>query len=124
MGEMSTEVRENKMNEGRSRKATTTSSSLAGTGGRLSIPYQVCSDLGVINPWTVKTQEDEENYYKSLLYGCRECDRIEPSLKFMLCHRCSHNGKSKYEQHQLEALERKRKLEHKVGINEMEQEKS
>lgn len=121
---MSTEVRENKMNEGRSRKATTTSSSLAGTGGRLSIPYQVCSDLGVINPWTVKTQEDEDNYYKSLLYGCRECDRIEPSLKFMLCHRCSHNGKSKYEQHQLEALERKRKLEHKVGINEMEQEKS
>src|SRR5574339_286844 len=119
---MSTEVRENKMNECRNRNAATTSSSLAGTGGRLSIRYQVCSDLGVINPWTVKTEEAAENYYKSLLYGCRECDRIEPSLKFMLCHRCTHNGKSKYEQHQLEALERK--IEHKVSIKEMEQEKS
>lgn len=103
MGESLTEVRENKMNGGRNRKVTTTSSSLAGTGGKLSISYQLYSDLGVINPWTVKTQEDEDNYYKSLLYGCRECDRIEPSLKFMLCHRCSHNGKSKYEQDQREA---------------------
>ncbi|HSF50377.1 MAG TPA: hypothetical protein VLA74_06415 [Nitrososphaeraceae archaeon] len=91
------------MNGGRNRKVTTSISSLAGTGGKLSIPYQLYSSLGVINPWTVKTQEDEDNYYKSLLYGCRECDRIEPSLKFMLCHRCSQNGKSKYEQDQREA---------------------
>ena len=50
----------------------------------LSPIYKVYPDLGVINPWSaVKTQEDEENYYKSLLYGCRECDRIEPSLQFM-----------------------------------------
>ena len=97
------------MNEGRNIKVTTTSSSLVGTGGRLSVPYQIYSDLGVINPWTVKTQEDEENY------GCIECDRIEPSLKFMLCHRCSHNGKSRYEQHQREAPERKRKLENKIN---------
>lgn len=62
MGESLTDVRENKMNEGRNIKVTTTSSSLAGTGGRLSVPYQIYSDLGVINPWTVKTQEDEENY--------------------------------------------------------------
>lgn len=84
MGESLTEVRENKMNGGRNRKVTTSISSLAGTGGKLSIPYQLYSSLGVINPWTVKTQEDEDNYYKSLLYGCRECDRIEPSLN--LCY--------------------------------------
>jgi len=76
--------------------------------GRLSIPYKVYPDLGVFNPWSVKTQEDEENYYKSLLYGCRECDRIEPSIEFMLYHRCTKNGKSKYEQHQQEALNRKK----------------
>ena len=79
----------------------------------LSPIYKVYPDLGVINPWSaVKTQEDEENYYKSLLYGCRECDRIEPSLQFMLYHRCTKNGKSKYKQHQQEALNRKKeKLE-------------
>ena len=79
----------------------------------LSPIYKVYPDLGVINPWSaVKTQEDEENYYKSLLYGCRECDRIEPSLQFMLHHRCTKNGKSKYKQHQQEALNRKKeKLE-------------
>ena len=63
----------------------------------------------MINPWTVKTQEDQENY------GCIECDRIEPSLKFMLYHRCSQTGKSKYEQDQREALEGKRKLEYKIN---------
>ena len=79
--------------------------------------YKVYPDLGVINPWsTVKTQEDEENYYKSLLYGCKECDRIEPSLQFMLYHRCTKNGKSKYKQHQQEALDRKKEIE---GIGKM-----
>ena len=78
------------------------------------IPYKVYPDLGVINPSSaaVKTKEDnEENYYKSLLYGCRECDRIEPSLQFMLYHKCTKNGKSKYEQHQQEALNRQKEKE-------------
>jgi hypothetical protein len=74
--------------------------------------YKVYPDLGVINPWsTVKTQEDEENYYKSLLYGCKECDRIEPSLQFMLYHRCTKNGKSKYKQHQQETRDKRKKIE-------------
>jgi hypothetical protein len=75
--------------------------------------YKVYPDLGMINPCSIlETQQDEENYYKSLLYGCKECDRIEPSLQFMLYHRCTKNGKSKYKQHQQEALNRKKeKLE-------------
>lgn len=68
----------------RNRRVTTTVTAAAGT---LSVPYKVYPDLGVINPLSVKTQQDEENYYKSLLYGCRECDRIEPSIEFMLCHK-------------------------------------
>jgi hypothetical protein len=76
--------------------------------GTVLIPYKVYPDLGVIAPWSVKTDEDEYNYYKSLLYGCRECDRIEPSLEFMLYHKCTKNSKSKYEQHQREALNRKK----------------
>ena len=83
----------------------------------LSPIYKVYPDLGVINPWSaVKTQEKEENYYKSLLYGCRECDRIEPSLQFMLYHRCTKNGKSKYKQHQQEALNRTKEKLEKVKI--------
>jgi hypothetical protein len=73
----------------------------------LSPIYKVYPDLGVINPLSaLKTQEDEENYYKSFLYGCRECDRIEPSLQFILYHKCTKNGKSKYKQNQQEALNR------------------
>lgn len=102
------------------RRLTTTARAAAGALERLSLPYKVYPDLGVINPWSVKTQEDEVNYYKSLLYGCRECDRIEPSIEFMLCHKCTKNGKSKYEQHQQEALNRKLKL---ISKKEMEQEK-
>lgn len=102
------------------RRVTTTARAAAGSVERLSVPYKVYPDLGVINPWSVKTQEDEVNYYKSLLYGCRECDRIEPSIEFMLCHKCAKNGKSKYEQHQQEALNRKLKL---ISKKEMEQEK-
>ena len=37
----------------------------------LSLTYQVYSDLGEINPYSVKTEEDEENYYKSLLWVVR-----------------------------------------------------
>lgn len=81
--------------------------------------YKVYPDLGVITPWSVKTQEDEENYYKSLLYGCRECDRIEPSIEFMLYHRCTKNGKSKYEQHQQEALNR---MKAKIVLHEVNSE--
>lgn len=103
------------------RRVTTTARAAAGAVGRLSVPYKVHPDLGVINRWSVKTQEDEENYYKSLLYGCRECDRIEPSMEFMLCHKCTKNGKSKYEQHKQEALNRKLKL---VSKKEMKQEKA
>ena len=77
--------------------------------GTVLIPYKVYPDLGVIARWSVKTDEDEDNYYKSLLYGCRECDRIEPSLEFMLYHKCTKNSKSKYEQHQREALNRKKR---------------
>jgi hypothetical protein len=77
------------------------------TNNKLSVPYQVFSDLGYIDPWSVKTMEDEENYYKSLLYGCMKCDRIESSINLMLIHDCSNNGKSKYYQHQQEALNRK-----------------
>jgi hypothetical protein len=81
--------------------------------------YKVYPDLGVINPWSaVKMQKDEEIYYKSLLYGCRECDRIEPSLQFMLYHRCTKNGKSKYKQHQQEALNRKKEKELGKSKNE------
>ena len=92
---------------------TTTTNNNNTTHFFLSTPiYKVYPDLGVINPWSaLETQEDEENYYKSLLYGCRECDRIEPSLQFMLYHRCTKNVKSKYKQHQQEALNRKKEKE-------------
>ncbi|MGE5863273.1 MAG: hypothetical protein ACM31H_05825, partial [Nitrososphaerales archaeon] len=66
---------------------TTTARAAAGALERLSVSYEVYQDLGVINPWSVKTQEDEVNYCKSLLYGSREYDRIEPSIEFMLCHK-------------------------------------
>ena len=72
----------------------------------------------MINPGSIKTQEDEENYYKSLLYGCKECDRIELSLEFMIYHKCTKNGKSKYEQHQQEALNRQKEREAKLKKNE------
>ena len=102
------------MIENRRRKITTTPEEFSGVGRRSSVPYQVYPDFGVINPGSVKTQEDQDNYYKSLLYGCKECDRIELSLEFMLSHYCSHNGKSKYEQHQREALERIREKQNRI----------
>lgn len=71
-----------------------------------SPPYQVYWDLGKIDH-SVKTEEDEENYYKSLLYGCKYCDLIEDSELLMIVHICSENGKSKYEQHYMEAFNRK-----------------
>jgi hypothetical protein len=92
-----------------------------GEAERLLVPYQVYPDFCVIYPWSVKTQEDEENYYKSLLYGCRECDRIEPSIEFMLYHRCTKNGKSKYEQHQQELMSRR--LKQVKSKKEMEHQK-
>ena len=55
------------------------------------------------------------------MYGCRECDRIEPSLEFMLYHKCTKNGKSKYEQHQQEALNRQKEKEKKLRKKWMRQ---
>ena len=64
-----------------------------------SPPYQVYWNLGKIHPNSVKTEQDEENYYKSLWYGCKYCDLIEDSERFMVTHFSSNNGKCKYEQH-------------------------
>jgi hypothetical protein len=73
----------------------------------LSPIYQVYSDLGEIDPDSVKTEEDIENYYKSLLWGCKNCDLILENKIGMTVHFCSRNGKSKFYEHQQEALNRK-----------------
>lgn len=72
----------------------------------LSPIYQVYSDLGDIDPYSVKTEEDEENYYKSLLYDCRNYDLVKDLRMFKVTHFCSRNGTSKYEQHQMETMNR------------------
>lgn len=74
---------------------------------QLSPIYQVYSDLGYIDPNTVETEEDAEKYYKSQLYGCKKCNLISENRMYMVTHLCSRNGKSKYEQHQMEAMNRK-----------------
>ena len=73
----------------------------------LSPIYQVYSDLGNIDPNTVETEEDAENYYKSQLYGCKKCDLTSENRMYMVTHFCSRNNKSNYEQHQMEAMNRK-----------------
>ena len=60
-----------------------------------------------IDPDSVKTEEDEQNYYNSLLYGCKNCDLISENRMYRVRHLCSRNGKSKYELHQQEAMNRK-----------------
>jgi hypothetical protein len=74
---------------------------------RLSQIYQVYSDLGYIDPNTVETEEDAKNYYKSLLYGCKKCDFNSENRMYMVTHLCSRNGKSQYELHQQQAMNRK-----------------
>ena len=60
-----------------------------------------------MDPYSVETEQDEELYYKSLLYGCKNCDLILENRMYMVTHLCSRNNKSKYEQHQMEAMNRK-----------------
>jgi hypothetical protein len=73
----------------------------------LSPIYQIYSDLGYIDPKSVKNEEQEDLYYKSLLYGCKKCDLTSENRMYMVTHSCSRNGKSKYEQHQMDAFNRK-----------------
>jgi hypothetical protein len=72
----------------------------------LSPIYQIYSNLGEIDPYSVETEEQEDLYYKSLLYGCKNCDLISENKMYMVTHSCSRNGKSKYEKHQMEAMNR------------------
>ena len=65
----------------------------------LSPIYQVYSDLGKIDVYIVETEEDAENYYKSLLYGYINCDLTSENRMYLVTHYCSRNGKSKYELH-------------------------
>lgn len=65
----------------------------------LSLIYQIYSDLGEMDPYSVETEQDEELYYKSLLYGCKNCDLILENRMYMVTHLYSRNNKSKYEQH-------------------------
>ena len=73
----------------------------------LSPIYQIYSDLGEIDTYSVETEEQEDFYYKSLLYGCKNCHLVSENKMYMVTHMCSRNGKSKYEQHQMEAMNRK-----------------
>ena len=73
----------------------------------LSPIYKIYSDLEEIDPYSVETDEDKELYYKSLLYGCKKCDLISENKTYMVMHLCSRNGKSKYYEHQQEAMNRK-----------------
>ena len=78
-------------NNNRNRKVVgTTPATLQGVGGRLSVPIRLYPELGIIDPLKVKTLEDEENYYKSLLYGCRFCD-IQDHILQVIIHRCPHS---------------------------------
>jgi hypothetical protein len=63
----------------------------------LSPVYQVYSDLGYIDPESVENEEQEDLYYKSLLWGCKKCDMISENRMYMVTHYCSRNGNSKYE---------------------------
>jgi hypothetical protein len=42
----------------------------------LSPIYQVYSDLGIIDPNSVETEQQETDYYNSLLCGCKNSDLI------------------------------------------------
>lgn len=75
-----------------------------------SPPYKVYPDIEEISPESVQTEQDEELYHKSRLYGCRTCDITSENKMYMVIHGlhfCSNNGKSKYHQHQQEYINRK-----------------
>jgi hypothetical protein len=74
---------------------------------RLSPIYKVYSDIPEIDPYSVETEEQEDLYYKSLLYGCKNCDLTSENRMYMVTHFCPRNGKSNYELHQMEAMNRK-----------------
>ena len=63
----------------------------------------------------MNTEEDEQNYYNSLLYECKNCDLISEKRMYMVMHYGSRNGKSKYELHLQEAMNRK--IERLTKIN-------
>ena len=73
----------------------------------LSPIYKVSPDLEEIDPNSVETEEDEELYYKSLQWGCKNCDLISENRMYLTIHQCSNNGKSKYFEHQNEYMNRK-----------------
>jgi hypothetical protein len=73
--------------------------------------------LGYIDPENVETEKDEQDYYNSLLWGCKNCDLVKENRMFMVTHLCSRNGNSKYEQHQMEAMNRKLERLKKKELN-------
>ena len=72
-----------------------------------SLPYKVYPDIEEIDPNWVQSEQDEELYHKSRLYGCRHCDLISENRMYLMVHSCSNNGKSKYNEHQMDAFNRK-----------------
>ena len=82
----------------------------------LSPVYQIYSDLGYIDPESVETEQDEQDYYNSLLWGCKNCDLVKENRMYMVTHLCSRNNKSNYEQHQMEAMNRKLEKLNKENI--------
>jgi hypothetical protein len=73
----------------------------------LSPIYQIYSDLGEMDPYSVETEEQEDLYYKSLLWDCKNCDLVSENKMYVITHLCPRNNKSNYEQHQMEAMNRK-----------------
>ena len=73
----------------------------------LSPIYKVYSELPEIDPYSVETEEQEDLYYKSLLWGCKNCDLVSENKMYMAVHYCSRNNKSKYYEHQQEFINRK-----------------
>ncbi len=65
----------------------------------LSPVYQIYSDLGYIDTESVETEEQEDLYYKSLLWGCKNCDLVSENKMYVVTHLCLRNNKSNYEQH-------------------------
>jgi hypothetical protein len=70
-------------------------------------PYKIYPDLEEMNEELVQSEEDEELYRKSRLYGCRNCDLVSENRMYLIVHSCSNNGKSKYNEHQMDAFNRK-----------------
>jgi hypothetical protein len=63
--------------------------------------------LGYIDPESEETEQDEQDYYNSLLWSCKKCNHISENRMYMVTHLCSRNGKSKYYEHQQELINRK-----------------